>query len=215
MRTKLLLIDDHPMLCNGFKQFVLSRPDLELVGEASTAAEGLKRTEELSPELVVLDIHLPDMGGIEVATRILGSSPATKILIFSGDAQPSVVDAALKLGVKGYILKSSGLDEIIRAIDTVLGGRLYFGNEVCLEILENHRRALLQPGEPAKPALPDRDIEILRLIAEGRRTKEIAVEMELSPKTVETYRLRLMKRLGYQSTAELVRYAIREGIVVA
>lgn len=214
-KTRLVLVDDHPMTRMGVKHFVATQPDLELVGEAETGTAALECIEAARPDLAIVDLHLPDMPGLDVARRALQRFPGLKILIFSGDSDRVFVDEALKAGVHGYILKSSGPAELSAAIQGILSGRLYFSNDVSSGILEDYRRSLAEPEQPAKPALPERDIALIRLIASGRRNKEIASELGLTAKSVETYRSRLMKKLGVNSTADLVRYAVREGIISA
>jgi len=203
------------MLCTGFKQFVRSRPELELVGEASTGAGGLAYVDQLTPDLVILDVHLPDMHGIEVAKEILRRRPEAKIMIFSGDAAPQTVQDALKAGVRGFLLKTTGLQELSKAIEAILAGKLFYCSEVSVDLLEDYRKSLTQGKVASLNALPERELQLLRLICDGHRTKEIAAQMGLSPKSVETYRMRLMTKLSCRSTAELVRYAIRERIIEA
>jgi DNA-binding NarL/FixJ family response regulator len=215
MKKTLLLIDDHPMLCTGFKQFVRSRPELELVGEAPTGAAGLAYVDQLAPDLVILDVHLPDMDGIEVAKAILLRRPEAKIMIFSGDATPQTVQEALKSGVRGFLLKTTGLEELSKAIEAILAGKLFYCSEVSVDLLEDYRKSLTQGKVASLNVLPERELQLLRLICDGHRTKEIAAQMGLSPKSVETYRMRLMNKLSCRSTAELVRYAIREHIIEA
>lgn len=213
MKVKLLLVDDHPMLRQGLRQTVAQQPKLTLVGEASTGAMALKLAEELSPDVVVMDIHLPDMNGIEVTRQLLSAQPAVKIVMFSGDASRALVDEAVQAGACGYILKRSAVEELMHAIQMVMVGKLYLSPEVSADILEDYRRSLCEEAEPAKPLLTGRDKDLLRLIAEGQRNKEIAVHLAIGTKGVEAYRSRLMKKLDCGSAADLVRYAIREGIV--
>jgi DNA-binding NarL/FixJ family response regulator len=189
------------------------QPNLTVVGEASTGASALKLAAELAPDLIVMDIHLPDMNGIEVTRQMLGVLPLVKIVVFSGDADRSLVDGALQAGACGYIWKQSAVEELIQAIGIVMAGKLYLSPEVSAGILEDYRKGLVDEPAPSKPVLSEREKQILRLIAEGRRNKDMAVQLELSPKSIETYRARLMKKLGCSSTADVVRYAIREGII--
>lgn len=212
-KAKIILVDDHPMLSSGFKQFIAGCKDLDLIGEASTGNRALSLVQASVPDMVVLDIHLPDMGGIELAAKLLENHPDLKILIFSGDREPSLVQQALKLGVRGYLTKDGDVEELRQAISAVLDGRLYFTPEVCAEMLQDFRRVLTENKGPGTAELTDRDAQLLRLISEGRRGKDIAAELGLSPKSIETYRLRLMKKLHCSNTAELIRYAVREGIV--
>lgn len=212
MEVKLLLVDDHPMLRQGVRQGVAQLPRLTLVGEASTGAQALKLAGELTPDLVLMDVHLPDMNGIELTRLMLKALPAIKVLIFSSDAGRALVDEALEAGACGYLWKSSVLEELTRAIDSVMAGKLYLSPEVSAGVLEDYRKSLVAEPEPSKPVLSERETQLLRLIAAGRRNKEIAAQLALSVKSIEAYRSRLMAKLGCASSADLVRYAIREGI---
>ena len=215
MNVRILLVDDHPMLRGGVRQAMAEQPNLELVGEVSTGAAALKLALELKPDLIVMDVHLPDLNGIEVTRRILSTLSATKIVIFSSDATRVLVDEALEAGAAGYVLKTGAVEDLIHAVDLVMVGKLYLSPEVSTGILEDYRKSLIGEAKASKPVLSDRDKQLLRLIAAGLRSKEIATEMKLSANSIETYRARLLKKIGYASTAELVRYAIREGIVTA
>ena len=155
------------------------------------------------------------MNGIEVTRQILRAQPAVKIVVFSGDAARALVDEALEAGACGYIWKLSAVEELIRALEIVITGKLYRSPEVSTDILEDYRKSLIEETNPAKPLISEREKQLLRLVSEGRRNKEIALQLAIKPKSVEAYRSRLMKKLGCSSTAELVRYAIREGIAVA
>jgi DNA-binding NarL/FixJ family response regulator len=215
MNVKVLLVDDHPMLRDGLRQALARHPKFIVAGEASTGANALKLTAELVPDLIVMDLHLPDMNGIEVTRQILRNRPSVQILVFSSDAARSAVDEALQAGACGYIWKQSASDELIRAVEMVTAGKLYLSPEVSAGMLEDYRRGLAQEAEPTKPLLSTRDRQLLRLVAEGRRSKEIALQLGISPKSVEAYRSRLMKKLSCSNAADLVRYAIREGIATA
>jgi len=200
------------MLLNGLRQALSEHPNLMLAGEAATGSEAMRLARELTPDLVVMDIHLPDMSGIEATRQILKAQPSVKVLIFNKDADSAMVQAALKAGASGYVLKKGKVSELIHAIEEVMGGKLYFSAEVSVGIAEDFQRTLIGNSEPSKPVLSEREKQLLRLIAQGRRNKEIAAKLKLSPNSIETYRARLMKKVGYRNTAELVRYAIREGI---
>jgi len=212
MKAKLLLVDDHAMLRSGLRQAVSQHADLVLAGEASTGAQGLKLAQELKPDVVIMDVHMPDMNGIEVTRQILSHQPGAKIIIFSSDADRALVDEALQAGACGYLSKRGAIEELLQAIESVLAGRLYLSPDVSAGILEDYRKSLCHEGEPSKPLLSERERQLLKLVAEGGRNKEIATQLAISTKSVETYRSRLMKKLGCSSPADLVRYAIREGI---
>jgi len=200
------------MLRSGLRQSLAQQPKLTLVGESATGAEALRLAGELAPDLVVMDVHLPDLNGVEVARQLLNARPSVKVIIFSSETARPVVDQALQAGVCGYVSKSSALEELMQAIDSVLAGKLHLSPDVSAGILEDYRKSLAAEAQPEKPQLSERERQLLRLVAEGRRNKEIAAQLTISPKSVETNRSRLMKKLGCNSSAELVRYAVREGI---
>lgn len=212
MKSSVLIVDDHPLLRSGLRQTLAQQPGLTVVGEAATGAAAVKQALALRPELVVMDLHLPEVNGVEATRQILAAMPETKIVVFSGDADRPLVDSALEAGACAYILKQSVVEELLQAIHLVTKGKLYLSPEISAGILEEYRRSLVGESGPAKPALSERERQLLKLVAEGRRNKEIAEELNLSANSIETYRARLMKKLGCSSTAELVRYAIREGI---
>jgi two-component system response regulator NreC len=212
MGIKVLVVDDHPVLRFGLRRTIDQQPNFTVVGEASTGAEALKLVAKLAPDLITMDVLLPDVNGIELTRQILAVLPSVKIVVFSSDATRSRVNEALQAGACGYVWKLSAAQEIIRAIEMVMTGRLYLSPEVSAGILEDYRKCLAGQSEPSKPFLSDREKQLLRFVAEGRRNKEIAAQLALSIKSIEAYRSRLIKKLGCSSTAELVRYAVREGI---
>ena len=215
MNAKILLVDDHPMFRDGLRQAICRQPKLSILAEASTGAAALKLAAASPPDLVVMDVHLPDMSGLKVAREILQILPAAKIIILSGDASRPLVEEALQAGACGYIWKQGAAEELMRAIELVLAGKLYLSPEVSTDILADYRKGLAGEAVGFRLSLSQREGELLKLVAEGRRNKEIADELAISVKSVEACRSRLMKKLNCTSAAELVRYAIREGIVAA
>ena len=203
------------MLRHGMSQAMAQQSNLALAGETSTGAQALKFAMELTPDLVVMDFHLPDMTGIEATRQILAVRPGVKVIFFSSNAARAVVDEALQAGACGYVLKSGDVAELILAIDQVMAGKLYLSPEISTGILEAYRKNLRHEGGPPQSFLSDREKLLIQLIAKGRRNKEIATELAISVKSVEANRSRLMKKLDCASSAELVRYAIREGISAA
>jgi DNA-binding NarL/FixJ family response regulator len=212
MSVRILIVDDHPLLSHGLRKVLEQHLDLSVVGEAATGAAAVDAAIALKPDLVIMDVHLPDTTGVDVTRRLLETLPHVRVVIFSGDASRSLVDAALQAGAAGYILKRSVVEELVLAIGLVCQGSLYLSPEIREGILEDYRRSLAGEGEPPKPSLSERDRQLLQRIALGKRTKEIAQELGLSAHSVETFRARLMKKVGCRSVAELVRFAIREGI---
>ena len=212
MNTRILLVDDHPTLRDGLRHALAPESGLVIAGEASTGQAAEQMVRELIPDLVIIDIHLPDLNGLEVARRILKDFPHIKIIVFSADSNRAVVDEALEIGVSGYLLKVGVAGEMIRAIHAVLEGRLYLCPELASVIFDDYRKQLAAKARSARPLLTDRDKQVLRLLAEGLQNKEIADRLKVSPKSVEKSRYRLSNKLGYRSVAELTRYAVREGI---
>ena len=211
-KKRVLLVDDHQMVRRGFRLMLEPNQELELVGEAADVDAAMAAVQTKRPDLIVMDIHLPGTGGLEISRRVLADFPATKIVILSADAETETINAALRIGVAGYILKESTPDELPRAIDAVLKGKLYLSPEVADLVLQDYKRTLAG-ATSVRPLLSEQERGVLRLLAQGLRTKEIAAEMKISVKTVETYRRRISQKLDCQSIAELTRYAIREGIV--
>lgn len=215
MKATILLVDDHQMMRKGLRLMLEREGTLKVAGEAATGEEALRLFSQLCPDVVVLDIHLPDIDGLEVARRLRAERGDARIVILSGDAETEFITEALTVGVTAYILKSSAEEELTHAIRAALAGQTYLCPEVSTIVVADYRKTLLGAGVPAKPALSAREREVLRYIAQGLRTKETAAQMGVGLKTAETYRRRLMRKLGYTSVAELTRYAIREGIASA
>lgn len=214
MSVQVFLVDDHPVLRKGLSEIISKHPGLNCVGDAPNGAASLTAVEELKPDVVVVDIHLPDISGIELVRKILAIHPNAKIIMYSGDSSRDLVDEALEAGASGYIWKPNAAEELIRAIEMSLEGRLYLSAELSAGILADYRTQLAE-GQSGRNVLTDRDIYLLRSVADGQRNKEIAAKWNTTPKSVEAHRARLMKKLECNSPAELVRYAIREGIIQA
>jgi DNA-binding NarL/FixJ family response regulator len=215
MSVKVLIVDDHPIFRDGLRQVIAGLPTFLVVDEAATVAAAVHKGVELAPDLVIMDVHLPDGSGVTATRDILAALPATKVIMLSSDNNRSLVDEALYAGACGFIWKQGVASELLSAIEMVMAGRLYLSPELTAGILENYRSGLGMTPRSAKPRLTARDKELLKLVAEGHRNKEIATQMDISPKSVEAYRSRLMKKLGCHSPADLVRFAIREGIISA
>ena len=185
---------------------------MEVVGEAQDARGAVEMATRLSPDVVVLDVHLPDGTGIEAARRILASRPSTHIIMFSDSADPGAAREALAAGVSGHLVKTNAAEEVVRAVRAVSNGKLFLCSHTVAALARERPRERASGAAAGQPALSDRDKQLLQLIAQGSRNKEIAAQTGLSTRSVETYRSRLMKKLNCPSTAELVRYAIRSGL---
>lgn len=213
MSPKILLVDDHHLFREGLRLMIAREmPDAAIVGEAECAAAARRQAQELRPDLIVMDIHLPDGDGLEVSRQILAELPSTRVIVLSADTSLAFVREALRAGVTGYLLKSNAPADLSRAIRTVLAGNLYLCNEAGKAALEDYRNSLTtEDGHP--PALSNRELQVLRLIGDGLRAKEIADRLNVGVKTAETYRRRLLAKLGCGGTAELVRLAVRKGLL--
>jgi DNA-binding NarL/FixJ family response regulator len=211
MKARAILVDDHNLVRRGLRMIV-EKTGLEVVGEGATGADALALVDAQHPDLVLLDVHLSDLNGIEVARRLLAANPSLKIILITAESDNRFVTEALHVGVMGYILKETAPDVLSVALETVLAGDSFLCPEVSALVVRNYRQTLLNHDEPRPPALSERERQVLRLIADGLRNKEIADRLEINIKTAETYRARLCKKLGVSGTAELVRYALRSGI---
>ena len=209
---KVLLVDDHPMMREGVRRILAEQTGIRVVGEAASSQTALTQVQLERPDVVVMDIHLPGDDGIEISERILGTFPGTKIVVLSADMDLATVQRALQVGVSGYVAKNSPPEEIVRAIREAVDQRVHLSPEIAAVVVQDYMKQVVQRSAPLKPTLTERERLLLKLVAEGRRNKEIAEMLQIGAKSVETYRSRLMRKLNCASTAELTRYAIREGI---
>ena len=211
---RVMLADDHALFRAGIRSLLLGIEGVEIVGEARDGHEALRMVAACTPDVLLLDVALPELNGIEVAER-LRDTPGTRVLILSMFANEEFVLRSLRAGAAGYLLKDSSVVELEAALRSVADGGSYLSPAVSGHVLAAYVRRVGQEGAPAEPTLTPRQREVLQLIAEGHGTKDIAARLCLSAKTVETHRAQLMERLGIHDVAGLVRYAIRTGIVSA
>lgn len=212
MNIRTLVVDDHPMVCSGMCQEISKRTGFEVVGYAQNAAAAFKLACELTPDLILMDVHLPDSDGVAATRQILSTLRDVKIVIYTADVDRIQVDNALQAGARGYVLKSTSVEELFRALDMIVAGRMYISPEISSGILEDYRAGLVEKDK-ASNVLTERDKHLLRLIATGATNKEIAGHLNVGLSSVETYRSRLKQKLSCQSTADLVKYAIANKIV--
>lgn len=210
---KLILVDNHTLVRAGFRSLVEDLADIEVIGEADNGRTALQLVETLKPHLVLMDIAMPDMNGLEATARIVHDFPQVRVLIVSMHANEEYVYQALRSGALGYLLKDSGIEELELAIRALARGETYLSPAVSKYVVTDYVRRLGEEGNPLDQITP-RQREILQLIAEGKSTKEIAELLYISTKTVETHRTQLMDRLDIHDIAGLVRYAIRVGLVL-
>jgi len=212
MATKIILADDHRIMLEGLRTLIRSQPGMTVVGEAEDGQTAVELALELSPDIAVMDITMPGLNGIDAASRITSESGNTKIIVLSMHADKMYVIKAFKAGVRGYLLKKSAFNELICAIQTVSDNGVYISSSIANIVIENFIRSLSSSRSLVSSILTDRESEVLKHIAEGKSTKEIALSLYVSAKTVETHRKKIMDKLEMHSIAALTKYAIREGL---
>ena len=216
--VRILIADDHEIVRRGVCALIASHRGWQVCGEAVDGREAVEKTRQLAPDIVILDIHMPGLNGLEAARQILRHKPAQKILVFTIADADALVQELLRAGVKGYVLKSDAAGDLTAAIEALQQNRTFFNSRIEQMILDGFLRAdrghgASHPGD-ASP-LTAREREVLQLLAEGKTTKEAAVTLNLSLKTAETHRARLMRKLDLHNASELVLYAVRNNIVHA
>lgn len=212
MKVRILLADDHRLFRDGLRNLLGHQPDLEVVGEAVDGPSVLVSTRELRPDILLLDITMPGLNGIEAARRVAAEHPSTRVIMLSMHADQRYVTESLRAGAMGYVLKDSALDELLNAIRTVSRGQRFLSASIANLIIEDYVTLTNERAGSAFSTLSPREREVLQLLAEGRSTKEIAAQLTVSVKTVETHRKQIMDKLNIHSVAELTKYAIREGL---
>ena len=212
-RIRVFLAEDHVLVRQGFRRMLEDDARLEVVGEASTGLAAVQQCARLKPDVVIMDISMPELGGFEATAEILKDHPETQVLILSMYSNPAYVKKAFDAGAKGYILKDALEVDLAQAIVTVANGGAYMSPTISNLMIESLKTGSLQTGTDAYDTLTLREKEVLQLIAQGKSNKEIAAMLEISPNTVAVHRSHLMERLGVHRTAELVLYAVQKGLV--
>ena len=212
--VRILLADDHSLLREGLRLLLERQPEFAVVGEAGDGREAVRLAEELHPDVVVMDIAMPELNGIEATLRIVNGLPRTSVLILSMHHDESYVARALKAGARGYLLKDSLKADLLNAVLAVTQGRSFFSPKVSRILQEDYMRKLTGGDvEDSFDLLTDREREILQLVAEGKTNKEVANRLGLSVHTVDTHRGNILQKLNLHSVPELILYAVRKKII--
>jgi DNA-binding NarL/FixJ family response regulator len=212
MSIRILLVDDHKLMREGLRALLHGVPDIEVVGQASDGREALDLVRTLTPDVVVMDIAMPELNGVEATRRIRAEHAGVKVIALSTHADKRYVHHMLEAGAIGYVLKIAAYDELLRAVRAVSQGRTYLSPEVAGSVVERSTSPHDGGEVSAYSSLGSREREVLQLVAEGKTSAETAKEMHISTKTVETHRRNIVQKLGLHGTAELTKYAVREGL---
>ncbi|MBI5282711.1 MAG: response regulator transcription factor [Candidatus Solibacter usitatus] len=208
-KITILLADDHSVVRQGFRRILESQPDMEIVGEAGNGREAITEATRLTPDIVVMDVAMPELNGIEATRRLTESSPRTRVLALSMHKDAVYVREILRAGARGYLLKDAIDADLLAAIRSIAKGEAYLSPAIADAVLTDYRQHVTDPID----LLTSREREVLQHIAEGRTNKEIATILKLSVYTVDAHRGRIMEKLNLHSTGELVRFAVRKGLI--
>jgi len=212
MSIRILLADDHALIREGLRSLLEKQPDMEVVAEADEGRRAVELVRELSPDVVIMDVTMPRLGGIEATRQITGEFPAVKVIALSIHSRRRFVADMLSAGASGYILKECLFDELVQAIRAVSEGGRYLSPRITDVVVDDYVKRLSSGDESPLRSLSGREREVLQLVAEGKSTKQISMELHVSTKTIEANRRQIMEKLDMQSVAELTKYAIREGL---
>lgn len=213
-KIRILLADDHGLVRKGLRLLLERETGFEVVGEAADGREAARLAETLEPDIVVMDIAMPQLNGIDATAQIVKRNPRIGVIILSMHSDESYLMRALTAGARGYLLKDSAEPDLLRAVQVVAEGKPFFSPAIAAALLEDYVRQLQQRGlQDTYELLTDREKEILQLLAEGKSNKEVASLLNLSPYTVETHRTHIMQKLNLHNTAEIVLYAVRKKII--
>jgi DNA-binding NarL/FixJ family response regulator len=208
-RIRILLADDHPVVRRGFQMILAEQSDMEIVGEAGNGREALELAAKLKPDVVVMDVAMPELNGIEATRRMAENAPHARVLALSMHKDSVYVRETLRAGARGYLLKDSVAADLVSAVRAVAAGEGYLSPAVSDAVLDDYRRHVTNPID----LLTSREREVLQMLAEGKTNKEIAGILNLSVYTVDAHRGRIMEKLNVHSINELVRFAVRNGLI--
>jgi two-component system response regulator NreC len=211
--TTILLADDHRIVRQGLRALLEAEPDFSLVGETGDGLEAIQLAERLQPDVIVLDLMMPGINGLEATRQISDNCPQTRVVILSMHADEAYVLEALRNGASGYVLKDSSADDLVRAVREVEAGRRYLSPPLSERAIEAYTRKAQETSLDPYEKLTNREREVLHLAAEGHSSTEIAERLSISSRTVETHRANMMRKLDLHSQTDLIRYALKRGII--
>jgi DNA-binding NarL/FixJ family response regulator len=212
MNTRILLADDHKIMREGLRSLLDKQQSIEVVGEAEEGRTTVRLVTDLSPDVVIMDIEMASLNGIEATRQIVAKTPEVKVIALSVHSDRRFITEMLKAGASGYVLKDCSFEELVQAIRAVMANRIYLSPGIADKVIKDYVRFLPRTDFSVFSILTEREREVLQLIAEGKSTKKTALSLHVSVKTVETHRKRIMDKLDIHSIAELTKYAIREGL---
>ena len=212
MSVKIILADDHRIMREGLRALLEKEAGIEVIAEADNGRTTVELSRELNPDVVVIDIGMPDLNGIDATRQIVSESPAVKVIALSMHSDRKFVREMLSAGASGYLLKDSAFEELGIALTTVINNQTYLSPKIANTVVKDYLGKVEPKESKVSPALTKREREVLQLIAEGKTTKDIASQLYVSIKTIETHRKQIMDKVGLNSVAELTKYAIREGL---
>ncbi len=215
--VRILVADDHEVVRQGLRALLESQPGWSVVGEARNGREAVEWTRQLKPDVVVLDVSMPELNGLEATRRILGECPGTEVLILTMHASEQIIREVLKAGARGYVLKSDASRNLTSAVAALSQHKPFLTADVSEMVLQEYLNPNLRPDRNGlvQDRLTPREREIVQLVAEGKTNKEVAAQLGISVKTAETHRINIMHKLDLRSLSDLVRYAVRNGIIEA
>ncbi len=213
MRIRMILADDHAIMREGLKSLFQDEIGIEIVAETSNGLDTIERANKLMPHVIVMDVAMPDMNGIEATRRIIENNRNVKVVALSGHSNKQFIREMLAAGASAYVLKNRAYEELAKAVHEVMAGKKYLSSDIARGVIDDYVELSSSISDnPAFVTLTNREREVLQQIAEGRSTKDIAGSLGVSVKTVETHRANVMEKLDLHSVAELTKYAIREGV---
>lgn len=214
MSIKIILADDHAIVRSGLARLLQQQEGIEIVGQADNGVSAVALTKQLSPDVVVMDIGMPDLNGIEATRQIVKESPRTKVVGLSMHSSKKYIREMFKAGASGYLLKNCPFEELTEAINIVIGGKTYISPSISTAIIGDYISGAVDDKSSVFAVLTEREREVLQLLAEGKTTKQIAERLHISSKTVEAHRLKVMHKLDIDNIAQLTKYAIQEGLTM-